>query len=278
MKHKYFFLTMALIGFVAFSCSKLEDPTPTADISGHYELKMKGQTTDDPDKYYYMTFTHLGTTVTGDVAVIDSGDLVEGVVTGTVVDGNFNLTIDLGGAEHSFTFSGSHDPGSQSPSSITGTISHNQKKSSAATTLQGTIFNISDWHCQDTVHLNHYVFRKVWSAPNPSDPPVVLVHGMTGAMTNWDTVVMNLSETFKAKHDVWEFQYNWKDSIHINGRALRNSVNLHGLVDPIVVAHSMGGLVSRSYVANGGKIYMDLAGKLLRNHRQTRLWLDGKSL
>ena len=40
----------------------------------------------------------------------------------------------------------------------------------------------------------------------------------------------------------------------INGRILRDSVTAKGLVNPILVAHSMGGLVSRAYVASGGQI------------------------
>jgi pimeloyl-ACP methyl ester carboxylesterase len=40
----------------------------------------------------------------------------------------------------------------------------------------------------------------------------------------------------------------------INGRILKDSVVPAGVSDSILVAHSMGGLVSRAYVASGGQI------------------------
>lgn len=238
-------------------CSKTSDDvlqqTPNGNITGSYELKMQSQSQGSPDKFYWMTFTQNGTTVVGDIAVNDSGKMVTGAVNGTVNQGNFNLTMDLGNPEHSFTYSGSFDP-TKVPTVITGTITLSQKKSSGNASFQATIFAIEDWHCHDTSGRNPYVFKRVLTAQNPTGPPVIFVHGMTGHMFNWDTVVMNLSSEFKAKHDVWEFQYDWKDSININGKALLDSVTRYGLVNPILVAHSMGGLVSRAYIANGGSI------------------------
>ena len=83
---------------------------------------------------------------------------------------------------------------------------------------------------------------------------MIFIHGMTGDLTNWDDVIINLTSEFKQKHDVYLFQYNWKDSIMINGGILKDSVITAGLTNPILVSHSMGGLVARAYIAKGGEI------------------------
>lgn len=101
---------------------------------------------------------------------------------------------------------------------------------------------------------NEYIFKTVFTTPSPAGPPVIFVHGMGGKMTEWDSILANLDASFKSRHNVYCYQYNWQDSVMINGRILKDFVVSYGLVDPILIAHSMGGLVSRAYVANGGQI------------------------
>ncbi|MCX6278930.1 MAG: alpha/beta hydrolase [Bacteroidetes bacterium] len=251
MKNKIIILAAILI--TAVSCKKnSEEPvSPNGDISGHYELKANSPNAGELDKHYWMTFVQNETSLSGDIEVLDStGTLIKGTVSGFQQDGTFNVNADLGYVEHSFTFSGSFDP-SKKPAMLSGTLSRNYK-SSQVTTFPVNMMAIGDYRCKDSTPTNPYVFRKVWAAQNPSGPPVVFVHGMTGSMHNWDSIVMNLSAAFKEKHDVWEFQYNWKDSIIINGRALKDSVTRYALGSPILIGHSMGGLVSRGYIVSGG--------------------------
>lgn len=60
--------------------------------------------------------------------------------------------------------------------------------------------------------------------------------------------------------NVWEYEYKWWDFIYNNAHHLLDSVNVRqdkGDIgtEPIIIAHSMGGLVARSYIVQGGDFY-----------------------
>jgi len=110
----------------------------------------------------------------------------------------------------------------------------------------GNLTGISDWHCLPNYNINPHVFRQVSSTPNPTGAPVIFVHGMDGDMTNRDTIVLNLTAEFKAKHNVYEYQYNCKDSILISGRQLKHDVDSAGFSLP------------QSYFASVDKLGFDL--------------------
>ncbi len=247
-------LIIAIIAVVFSGCKKkTDDTTVDSNVTGYYELMMKSQLLGAADKYYNMSFTQINGVVAGDIELNDSGILVSGVVSGTVNNGVFNLTADLGTNVHSFSFTATLGSGSKF-ASIPGIVTPALLQGTQAT-FGASLIATDDWHCMDSLHVNPHVFRMVSSAANPTGPPVIFVHGMDGSMTNWDTIVMNLSAEFKAKHNVYEYQYNWKDSIIINGRQLKHDVDSAGFSQPpILIAHSMGGLVSRGYVVSGGAI------------------------
>jgi pimeloyl-ACP methyl ester carboxylesterase len=243
-------ITAAIILMVSGCKKKTEDQVVNGNVAGFYEFIMAGQSAGVLTKYYQITLIQNGTEVGGEISVHHVDHMVAGTIKGSVTGGTlaFSATMDL--SSLSFSFSGSFDA-TKSPLAIEGTFTFPDK-----TTMQGSLLKmLEDYHCDDGgMDINAYVFRKVVSSPNPTGPPVIFVHGMIGKMGNWDTIVMNLSAEFKAKHDVYEFQYNWKDSIIINGRILKDSVERYGLVNPIIIAHSMGGLVSRGYIVSGGAI------------------------
>lgn len=101
---------------------------------------------------------------------------------------------------------------------------------------------------------NPYLLMQVSSTPNPTAPPVIFIHGMTATYREWDSLIADLNSDFKSRHNIYVFQYNWTKHIAENGQILKDSVAAKGLVNPIIVAHSMGGLVSRAYIAAGGQI------------------------
>ena len=251
-------LLIAVLAVIFSGCKKkTDDPVPNGNVGGNYELVMKGQTAGAPDIYYMITLIQSGTTVTGFASVQSSA--TEGVVTGTVNGGALSFSGNFGLKSTSFLFSGNFDPLSK-PSMISGMASSGGVTIQA--TLQTTLGGSNDSIC-NSLATNSYIFRKVNSATSPTGPPVIFIHGMGANMLCWIgtsglgptyDLVNELSAAFKAKHDIWLFQYNWKDSIIINGRALKDSVERYGLVNPILVGHSMGGLVSRGYIASGGKI------------------------
>jgi pimeloyl-ACP methyl ester carboxylesterase len=247
-------MLLGLMIIVIISCKKkTEDPVTNSNVAGHYELMMKSQTAGESDLYYNMTFTQTNGVVTGDIALNDTGVSISGTVSGNVNNGVFNLTADLGNSIHSFSFAATLSEGS-SPAIISGNVTRGMAKSATAS-FGANLVATDDWHCVANYHVNPHIFMVVSTAANPTGPPVIFVHGMDGNMHNWDTIVMNLSAEFKAKHNVYEYQYNWKDSIIINGRQLKHDIDSAGFSQPpILIAHSMGGLVSRGYIVSGGAI------------------------
>ena len=100
-----------------------------------------------------------------------------------------------------------------------------------------------------------------WTAKNQlifkggNGKPVVFIHGMNSDGSRWNKLLDQLQKNgFYDDHQVWVFQYNWAESIAINGLDLFNKINEKGIQNPVIIAHSMGGLVARSYIAQGGVI------------------------
>ncbi|MCX6277319.1 MAG: alpha/beta hydrolase [Bacteroidetes bacterium] len=251
-------IVIALIALIFSGCQKKSaDPVENGNIGGNYELVLKGQAVGSPDIYFILTMIQSGTSVTGTISLHNSA--TTGVILGSASGGLLSFTVDIGLDASPFSFSGSFDPLSK-PSLISGTVAYLGQ--TVQGTLQATLGINADSIC-NSLATNQYIFTKVNSATNPTGVPVIFIHGMGANLKCWIgtsslgptyDLVNELSPAFKAKHDIWLFQYNWKDSIIINGRALKDSVELYGLINPILVGHSMGGLVSRGYVASGGSI------------------------
>ena len=252
-------LLIAVVAVIFSSCKKSTDDTTVtnANVAGNYEYAMPSQTPGGIDKYFAITLKQSGTALSGTVSVHNSATV--GVISGSVSGNNVTLNAIMGSNENSFLFSGSLNS-STKPSLLTGTFTCNGLTFQG--TLQPTLGMSIDSIC-NSLATNTYIFQKVNTATNPTGPPVIFIHGMGANMKCWIgtsglgptyNLVSQLSAAFKAKHDIWLFQYNWKDSIIINGRALKDSVERYGLVNPILVGHSMGGLVSRGYVVSGGSL------------------------
>ena len=186
--------------------------------------------------------------VTGSVELIDSLSRNTGVLTGTR-DGNLIiLNAVFTAAKYNFEFIGT-----KTDNIIAGKlIFKNPVSDTIDVTLLSANKPIFDFGA--TPPPNPYMFKTVFSTPNPTGPPVVFVHGMGATIGEWNSLLNSLDANFKSRHNVYAYQYNWQDSIMINGRILKDSITAKGLVNPIIIAHSMGGLVSRAYIANGGQI------------------------
>lgn len=83
---------------------------------------------------------------------------------------------------------------------------------------------------------------------------IILVHGMDDNAKTWDEMIDYFKDHDIAKnYNVWVFEYKWWLHIEDNGQKMyemigeKMSGDLHEY--PIIVAHSMGGLVSRSYIS-----------------------------
>ncbi|MBL4560101.1 MAG: hypothetical protein JKX79_03865 [Labilibaculum sp.] len=90
---------------------------------------------------------------------------------------------------------------------------------------------------------------------------IILVHGMNDNANSWKEMLAYLDEhDIDATNNVWIFEYKWWEPIAYNGYKMsemvtekqnENKITQH----PIIIAHSMGGLVSRSYIKGHGDFY-----------------------
>jgi len=123
-----------------------------------------------------------------------------------------------------------------------------------------------------------------------SGTPVIFVHGMTGTNANWTAPPgtgpgwyswLQQNSTFLNRHSVYFYQYDWQLGIKDNGQTLVSKVAALNLATPpILIGHSMGTLVSRSYIAQGGKFtkLVELAGPNNGSPLATDFWLKATGL
>ena len=244
-------LIIAIFALVFSGCKKkTSDSVSNANLVGRWEFVAVNNL--NQARYYQMEIYQNASALSGDAAIRVDSSRQFGLISGNVAVGNVNITATFGSASYSFSFTATVTPGA-APSFIHGTLKWTSGvKSGAINSSDVYVYrSLAQIHCDSVLPNNPYIFREVLSTPNPTGPPVIFVHG---TLRCWDTLIMNLSADFKLRHNVYVFQYDWKDSITVNGRALRDSVAAAGLVSPILIGHSMGGLVSRAYIANGGVI------------------------
>ena len=126
------------------------------------------------------------------------------------------------------------------------------------------------------------------SALRPDKKPVIWIHGVTGTDGYWgknnDIVDMQTEtpennfngkkdypftsytgrfqrlEWVKDNCDVWEYYYPpdqaWRDSGYLFSRDIKEVVSKYGNQPATIVAHSMGGLVTRSYIEETAENYL----------------------
>lgn len=242
-------LPLVLLSLVVWGC---KDDTVTS-VSGpaeqYYELPIGSDSTIS--HYYRIIFTESNGIVTGATEIIDTNQRHIGSLKGTVNGTAYSLIADFSNDAYDFGFTGTKSQGN-----IDGQFHFTHRSPSPADTFSAALLHSAAkaFYFDTTQPVNENIFRSVFITPNPTGPPIIFVHGMTGTLAEWDSLLAKLDAGFKSRHNVYSYQYNWQDSIMINGRILKDSVDSKGLVDPIIIAHSMGGLVSRAYVASGGTV------------------------
>ena len=119
-----------------------------------------------------------------------------------------------------------------------------------ATVLSPTATPSSDSPYNQTAVINDCYLKKLGGTGNP----VIFIHGMSENVSNWNNWLSFLKDRgFYDKHEVWVYQYDWTKHIQENGNDLLNRIKgLNLQAPPLLIGHSMGGLVSRSYIAQGG--------------------------
>ncbi len=85
---------------------------------------------------------------------------------------------------------------------------------------------------------------------------VILVHGMDDNSKSWDKMIDYLKDhNIGDSYNVWVYEYKWWNHIIENGEKMADFIlecqdSSWVSMDPIIIAHSMGGLVSRAYIAD----------------------------
>ncbi|MBS1494328.1 MAG: alpha/beta fold hydrolase [Bacteroidetes bacterium] len=235
-----------LSSFIFNSCS---DNTVTSgnpeNLTASYECPVSSTTA--LTHFFSVNLKHSGSTLSGDVQSYDSSDTHKGVLTGTFDGASVSVTGDITGTNYDFTFTGSLI--STSPKKISGNLVFSTGDAEPI-----PVEFVETVAVDTSIPPNPYMFESVFTTPNPTGPPVIFVHGMGGTIREWDSAMASLPADFKLRHNVYRYQYDWQKHIEVNGIVLRDSVLARGLVNPIIVGHSMGGLVCRAYVKNGGAI------------------------
>ncbi len=92
--------------------------------------------------------------------------------------------------------------------------------------------------------------------------PILFVHGWNSNSSTWNTMISRFSADGWASNELWNWQYNYKQSNATTAAEIQTKVNEilaatgAGKVD--IVTHSMGGLSSRYYLKNlGGDLKVD---------------------
>ncbi|MBD3328978.1 hypothetical protein GF357_00585 [Candidatus Dojkabacteria bacterium] len=250
------FLSLLVILTLVFSCRKEEDSQLQTQIhfsgTSFWECSLMEINEDTTMHFYLFSISQDGKVLSGDVYVRDSLTPEEGIIQGKVKEDSVFFTAYFPDDEYNFYFNGILED-IDNETYLGGNLKSELLSGSPEEEMQVLISPSLEFNCPDFFPTNPYVFRKVNSSGHPGDSAVIFIHGMTGDLTHWDNVLAQLSDDFRKKYDVYLFQYNWKDSININGKILLDSITEAGLSNPIIIAHSMGGLVARAYIANEGE-------------------------
>lgn len=255
-------LILTIFALFSHGCAKEQEETTDNSVvfdgNTYWECNVMEVNPDTLRILYLFNLTQSGNTLNGKIIVRDSATMQEGIITGVIDQGSIFLRADFDQADLSFSFWGVPEYNSNQVI-LTGTVQTILPMGGGDQVHPIDIVPDQDDQFTDILPDNPYVFRRVNISDHPNDSSVIFIHGMTGDLTHWDEMVSMLTPEFKKRHDVYLFQYNWKDSIAINGRILYDSIMKAGLTNPIIVAHSMGGLVARTYVAKGGELAMLVA-------------------
>ena len=197
---------------------------------------------DKPEPIFFVHVNQIGEKVFGVLSRVDSYGFSEGPITGEQKEKDLTFTVKF--HNEKLTFQGLWVDDQRAW--IGKWTSDKGQSGETLFEPQKTVTNQSKGFWTQKNQLN---FK------GGSGKPVIFIHGMNSDGSRWNKLLDQLKKIgFYDNHQVWVFQYNWAESIDINGQDLYKKITERGIQNPIIVAHSMGGLVSRSYIAHGGNI------------------------
>ena len=243
-------LTVMLISLFLYGCESNTVTNPyTAELDKHWEFHAGYDSV--LTHHYGVSISVNNGIISGTSEIIDNKARHTGTVSGTISGHSVSLGADFANNNYDYSFSGI-----KSGRFITGKLYFNGISEGLSDSFNVSLLPLDSaaFNFGGTPAPNQYVFNKVSSASIRAAAPLIFVHGMAATLNEWNMMISYLDAGFRARHDIYVYQYDWQDSILKNGRILKDSVTARGLVNPIIIGHSMGGLVSRGYIASGGQI------------------------
>lgn len=109
-------------------------------------------------------------------------------------------------------------------------------------------------------------------AYDPNKEPLIMIHGLLSSPLVWARLSNQLwaDEEIRERYQIWHYLYNTSAPALYSGRILRRQLReLRPMLDPnmrdpamqstTIIAHSMGGLVTRSLTTRPGNAFWDVA-------------------
>jgi len=107
---------------------------------------------------------------------------------------------------------------------------------------------------------------------DPNKEPLIMIHGLLSSPLVWAELSNELwaDDDIRTRYQIWHYLYNTSAPALYSGRILRNQLReLRPLLDPsgkdpamqstTIIAHSMGGIVTRSLTTRPGNVFWDAA-------------------
>ena len=106
----------------------------------------------------------------------------------------------------------------------------------------------------------------------PDKEPLIMIHGLLGTPLIWAELTNTLwaDDEIRSRYQIWHFLYNTSAPALYSGRILRDQLReVRPLLDPsgrdpamqstTIIAHSMGGIITRSLLTRPGEAFWDVA-------------------
>jgi len=234
--------------FVSIGCNNSKDTeTTSVNIGGtwtsYHVFNNNGETIETPAQYT-LNIVQSNMNLNATLDINDNVTAVQIPLTGIIYGEDFNLSGKLN--EDHYLLSGIWENNTS--------IQVNLIKNPDTTQMEMHTILMRSLRLKVEAIINKYDFSK--KCGDSEENTIVLIHGLNSNEGIWN----NLINQFKEKNicddfSVWTYQYDWTKSINLNGQDLLNKINLFmPNTQPVIVAHSLGGLVARSYIGQRGEV------------------------
>jgi pimeloyl-ACP methyl ester carboxylesterase len=222
------------------------------NVSGFWESGL-GDSTKLSELFFY-DIDQKEECLSGTVEIKDTSRVFTGNLIGRVVNDSVFFNVDMQHGSPDFMFDGKYfeEYGESFISGAFKFVSGEIRSGTLTKTKKEICIINPELHPDNPYKLEKYSPR--FNIKSSTGSPVIFVHGMTANNLEWDKMLGKLDSNFFSRHEVWRFQYKWEVNIKESGMKMYDSVLAKDIKNPIIICHSMGGLVARAYVSAGGDL------------------------